>query len=177
VAKHRFLTSRRSRAVPGFSQVQLYLMVGLAGQQWFPRCSGEIFGRFHELTPFVQCRPLLIVGESRVLEFAPQVQVMAVVTLTPEADARSNAGSLGRVRLRVLTTSIRFNSTQADHVHPAVDACHKSQDVEGGAHSRSLKSKTAPRKATSPAYNASVPQGSVWLCGCRNAASDAARQI
>jgi hypothetical protein len=27
VAKHRFLTSRRSRAVPGFSQVQLYLAV------------------------------------------------------------------------------------------------------------------------------------------------------
>jgi hypothetical protein len=71
-----------------------------------------------------QYRPLFIVGESGVLEFAPQVQMMRVVVLSPETDAGSSACFFGRVGLRVLTTSIRFNRTEADHVYPAVDARH-----------------------------------------------------
>jgi hypothetical protein len=74
----------------------------------------------------VQCRPLRIVGDSSVLRYTPQVQVMRGVVLTREAVPPSSARFFGRIDLRVSTSSIRFNRTEADHVHPAVDARHES---------------------------------------------------
>jgi hypothetical protein len=74
----------------------------------------------------VQCRPLRIVGDSCVLRYTPQVQVMRGVVSTREAVPRSSARFFGRIGLRVSTSSIRFNRTEADHIHPAVNARHEN---------------------------------------------------
>jgi hypothetical protein len=82
--------------------------------------------RAHFALVLDQSRPLLIVRDSNVLWYTPQVQVMRGVVLTREAVPSSSARFLGGVRLCVLTGRIRFNRTKADNVHPAVDACHES---------------------------------------------------
>jgi hypothetical protein len=82
---------------------------------------------------FEQVRTLGVVGESGVLRYASQGQLVRGGALSPhhEAVTRSDARFQGGVRLGVLTSRIWFDGPETEHVDPAVEARHDRYDVDG----------------------------------------------